>query len=294
MNRFYETSELAENNVKYRPIYTSEIAECVVKFYRQYNPRSKRIELMYEAGCGTGQSANVFQPFCDKIIACDISQEQLKQARLQNKFKNVYYQMGGAEKIKMGNKSVDLVVSGMSAHWFDFPKFFDESKRILKPSGCLSIFGYDIPEISLLGTDGNKTCKLGTNLLRSLLVHAASECPVSLSALISIQSHYDDMFEALPFSNKMRIDDIHVVTKASINDICGYIRSIHLRQNLLNRRIEEMEFCNIPITQKIVDFFDISIQFKSLIRKLWNLNDVNDDAKIFKLDFPFFVLLAKS
>jgi len=294
MNRFYENTELAENNVKYRPVYTNEIASCVVDFYHKYNSHSDKIGVMFDAGCGTGQSANVFQPFCDQIIACDVSQEQLTQARLQNKFKNIHYIVGGAEKIEMEDKSVDLVVAGMSAHWFDLPKFFEESKRVLKTSGCLTIFGYHTPEISLLGSDDNGFPRLGTNLLHSLIAQASSECPVSLSALVTLQNHYDDIFEALPFSEKTRINDIHQITTASINDICGFLRSIHLRQDFLNRRINELKSSNIQITKEIMDFFDISVQFKTLIRKMWNLKDIGDDEKIFKVDYHFYILLAKA
>ena len=294
MNRFYETSELAKNNVKYRPIYSSEIADYVIEYYREHKGHKGKIETMLDVGCGTGQTANVFHSFCNKIIASDISEEQLKQASLQNKYENIQYIMGEAERLENEDNSVDLVVAGMSAHWFDLPKFYQEAKRVLKPSGCLSIFAYYTPEISLLGSNDVKVSRLGTSLLRSLLVYAASECPISLSVLSSLENHYDDIFAALPFQQKRKIDDVHVVTTASINDICGYIRSVYLRQHFMSRRIRDLKSLDVTITKNLLDMFDLAAQFKILIKKLWKLKDVSDDEKIIKVDYPFFILLAKT
>ena len=150
-----------------------------------------------------------------------------------------------------------------------------------------------MPEIGLLGNNDISVTRHGTYLLHTLLASAAIECPASLPAQVSIQNQNDDIFEALPFAEKRRIDDVYVVTTASINDICGYIRSIHLCDGFSNRRIDELKPFNITITKEVIDLFDISIKFKTLIRKLWSLTDVSDDAPILKVKTPFFALIAK-
>ena len=293
MKRFYESVELAQNYLKFRPDYSdSKIAEKVVEYYRQYNDHKEKINLMIDVGCGNGQSSNIFQGFCKKIIGCDVSLEQLHQAKSQNEYKHIQYKEGTAEKLEMENNSVDLVTAGMAAHWFDLQKFFSEVERILKPSGCLSIFGYFMPEISLLQNSTKSLTQHGTYLLHSLLASAASENPAFLSAHFSLQNHYEEIFESLPFKNKKRIDDIHVITTASINDICGFIRSTHIWESYLNQRIAELKSADILITKELIDLFDIATHFKFLIRKLWNLDDVSDDETILKVDFPFFILLA--
>ena len=294
MKRFYENPKLAQDYLKYRPDYTNcKIAEHVIEHYRKHNPHQEKLDLILDIGCGNGQSTNIFQPYSNKIIGYDVSPEQLKLAKLQNRYDNIEYRLGQAENIEQENETVDLVVAGVSIYWFNKPKFFQEVKRVLKPSGCISIFGYNMPEIGLLGNNDISVTRHGTYLLHTLLASAAIECPASLPAQVSIQNQNDDIFEALPFAEKRRIDDVYVVTTASINDICGYIRSIHLCDGFSNRRIDELKPFNITITKEVTDLFDISIKFKTLIRKLWRLTDVSDDAPILKVKTPFFALIAK-
>ena len=204
----------------------------------------------------------------------------------------VEYREGQAENIELKEESVDMVVAGASVHWFDLSKFFQEVKRVLKPAGCLTVFAYRIPEISLLANDSADLTRRGSYLLRTLLAYATIESPTNLAAQASLQNNYDDIFAALPFAQKKRIDDIHIVSSASIKDVCGYIRSVHIWKEFINRRIEEMKSLNIPITEELIRSFDLAVQFKTEIKKFWNLNDVNDDEKIMKLDYQVFVLLA--
>ena len=56
---------------------------------------------------------------------------------------NIEYRQSSAERISfLENDSVDMVVSGQAAHWFDYPKFFPEMKRILRQGGTLALWGY--------------------------------------------------------------------------------------------------------------------------------------------------------
>ena len=293
MNRFYESTKIVQNYLKYRPIYPNEIPDCVIEFYRKHNPNKMEIELMLDVGCGSGQTANLFQCHCNKIIACDISEEQIKQARLQNKYDHVQFVVEQAENTEMDDNSVDLLVAGTSIHWFDRPSFFQEAKRVLKPSGCIAIFMYPLPTISLLEKEDPTAAREGTFLLHSLMGYGASENPSILSGHVCIDNHYDDIYEALPFTEKKRIDDIHVVNTASINDVCGYIRSVDAWEEYANSRLQDLKSANIPNTKELEDLFDLSTRFKILIKRLWNLNDVSDDAKILKFDQPYTVLMAK-
>ena len=89
-----------------------------------------KLNFMVDVGCGSGQSTNIFQPYFKKILGFDVSAEQIKQAKLQNKFDNIDYMKGSAENIPVEDKSVDLIVAGTAAHWFDLEKFFDEVKKV--------------------------------------------------------------------------------------------------------------------------------------------------------------------
>jgi ubiquinone/menaquinone biosynthesis C-methylase UbiE len=61
---------------------------------------------------------------------------------------NLEFKQAPAEKIPLPDCSVDLIITAQAAHWFDLDAFFSESDRILKPEGCLAIWGYGNAQLS--------------------------------------------------------------------------------------------------------------------------------------------------
>ena len=49
--------KIVQNYLQYKTIYINEIPEHVMKFYRDHNSNKKKIELMLDIGCGSGQTA---------------------------------------------------------------------------------------------------------------------------------------------------------------------------------------------------------------------------------------------
>ena len=96
-----------------------------MQFYRDHNSNKKKIELMLDIGCGSGQTA---QSHCKKITACDISQEQIEQGRLQNKNYHVQFVVRQAKNTQMNDNSVTLLVVGTCTHSFDLPIFLESEK----------------------------------------------------------------------------------------------------------------------------------------------------------------------
>ena len=67
----------------------------------------------------------------------------VEQARSSASLPNVDYREATAEDSPfLRDESVDMVVSGQAAHWFDYPKLFPEMKRILRKGGTLAYWGY--------------------------------------------------------------------------------------------------------------------------------------------------------
>ena len=67
----------------------------------------------------------------------------IEQARSTTSLPNVDYHVARAEESPfLKDESVDIVVSGEAAHWFDYPKLFREMKRILRKGGTLAFFCY--------------------------------------------------------------------------------------------------------------------------------------------------------
>lgn len=50
--------------------------------------------------------------------------------------------VGTAEELPFPDGSVDLLTAASAAHWFDAERFIKEAIRVLKPRGCLALFGY--------------------------------------------------------------------------------------------------------------------------------------------------------
>lgn len=81
----------------------------------------------------------------------------IKQARENSpttEYSNLEFREGSAEEgsafLEAG--SVDMVVAGQAAHWFDFAKLWPEMRRLVRKGGALAFWGYkdhvfvDFPE----------------------------------------------------------------------------------------------------------------------------------------------------
>lgn len=93
----------------------------------------------------------------DRVIGTDPSAGMIKQARASiadNKdLTNAEFREGSAEKTDgVEDSSVDMVVAGQAAHWFDFAKLWPEMRRLVRKDGTVAFWGYkdhvfvDFPE----------------------------------------------------------------------------------------------------------------------------------------------------
>ena len=70
--------------------------------------------------------------------------EQAKSGTAKDQYPNIEYMDATAENLAFAKDgSVDLVVAGQAAHWFDHKgRLWPEMKRILRPKGTLAYWGY--------------------------------------------------------------------------------------------------------------------------------------------------------
>ncbi|RPA87581.1 S-adenosyl-L-methionine-dependent methyltransferase [Ascobolus immersus RN42] len=110
---------------------------------------------LIDIGCGPGLSTIPFIPHFENITGVDPSEVMVGHANQriaptesnQNPYpgKNVSFKVGNAEDFKplgVPDNSVDMVISGEAAHWFDQSRFWPEMNRILRPGGIVGIWGY--------------------------------------------------------------------------------------------------------------------------------------------------------
>lgn len=78
-----------------------------------------------------------------KVVGIDPSAGMIKQASDSTTDPKITFRQGGAEDLSfLADKSVDMIVAGQSAHWFDYSKAWPELARVVKPGGAMAFWGY--------------------------------------------------------------------------------------------------------------------------------------------------------
>ena len=94
----------------------------------------------------------------DSVLGTDPSGRMIQQAQASTagaEYSNIEFREASAESLPfIANSSVDMMVAGQAAHWFDFTKVFNELARTVRSGGSMAFWGYkdhvfvDSPEAS--------------------------------------------------------------------------------------------------------------------------------------------------
>jgi trans-aconitate 3-methyltransferase len=124
----------------FRPSYPQHLYDIVLGFHR--GPRS----LLVDLGTGHGLICRSLAGAFDKVVGADPSKGMIKQAESatrKDEYPNIDFVQAFAESLPfLDDSSVDMVVAGQAAHWFDYPKLFRELNRIVRPGGTLAFWAY--------------------------------------------------------------------------------------------------------------------------------------------------------
>ena len=136
----------AASYAAFRPTYPTSLYNAVLAFHR--GPKGLCIDL----GCGTGIVTREMASRFDRVIGTDPSPNMIKQAREQTSrdkgLVNVEFREGSAESSPfLQDASVDCIVAGQAAHWFNYEKLWPELKRILRKGGTVAFWGYKDPAL---------------------------------------------------------------------------------------------------------------------------------------------------
>ncbi|CAJ0868198.1 6154_t:CDS:10 [Entrophospora sp. SA101] len=152
----------------YRPTYPQKLFEKIYNYHKSHNGS---FDAALDVGTGTGQVAQVLADSFKKVYGVDSSAKMLENA--VKKSKNITYSVSTAENLgQFGDSSIDLLTVALAAHWFDLPKFLEESYRVLKsPSsssggGTLAIWGYSSNTFDNYPTASELFVDYTTNLMR--------------------------------------------------------------------------------------------------------------------------------
>ena len=95
-------------------------------------------QVLLDLGCGPGWFHVNLSVSCDELIALDLSQAMLTQAKTAGIAK--HYIHADAAAIPLAEKSVDQVFSSLMLQWCEHPQqVFAEIARVLKPGGIFAV-----------------------------------------------------------------------------------------------------------------------------------------------------------
>ena len=101
-------------------------------------------QLAWDAATGSGQAAWGLAHHFDRVIATDISAEQLRHARQHPR---IEYRVARSEASGLAERSVDLATSAAAAHWFDLPRYYEELRRVVRPGGVAVAWTYHVARV---------------------------------------------------------------------------------------------------------------------------------------------------
>src|SRR5712692_1056733 len=130
-------SQLSQLYAQFRPTYPKELFDFLLSLAQER-------KTAWDCGTGTGQLAVELATYFDKVHATDISENQIRNAVVKE---NIFYKIERAEQTSFSNNLFDLITVGQAVHWFDFPRFYKEVERTLKPNGVLALIGYSLVRV---------------------------------------------------------------------------------------------------------------------------------------------------
>jgi SAM-dependent methyltransferase len=128
-------SERATLYAAYRPRYPESLFEFLAGLTSEHRTA-------LDCGTGNGQAAIGLVDHFERVIATDPSPAQIQNATPHER---IEYRVAPADSSGLAARSVDLVTSAQSLHWFEPGAFFAEAKRVLVRDGAIAVWGYGDP-----------------------------------------------------------------------------------------------------------------------------------------------------
>ena len=207
----FEDKDHAALYARYRPVYPEKVME-LISHYMDSNGCSG-YERAVDVCCGSGQATMLLSKRFREVYGYDISSEQISQAKRAhgNAKSNVTFAVGDAHHLPIETSSVDLLTVALGWHWLDPDKFYSEAKRVLKPRGCIAVYGY------LKLVDNDRVKHLVKAFRDELAKHNCFSKRVDY-----VSNEYRDV--NLPFSNIERLS-FDLPQAASMEQIFGFFKS---------------------------------------------------------------------
>ena len=213
--RLFENASHAAAYAAFRPSYPRSVLDVIASFMRAHGHSSARHSLAVDVACGSGQSTFFLCDAFESVVGIDVSPAQIANARAKCVEKpsngaQIEFRVGSAYELPVGTASADLVSCAQAWHWLDPDKFYAEAKRILRPRGCLAVYGYG--NVKLENERGQ--------LLVSEFYRSLREGGYWHKERKHIDEEYQDVL--LPFSETER-HNIIMTSELSLSQFIGYV-----------------------------------------------------------------------
>jgi len=228
--RQFEGAGHSDLYAKFRPVAPPSILANILA-WRQGEP----VNLAVDVGCGSGQFTRQLAPVCTRVVATDVSQAQVDQARnMLGHLENLVIKVGAGEKIEADDSSVDLVTVCQALHWMQVDKFYQEVERVLVPGGTLAVIGYHF-------TRPAPTMSLCSALTEAMMKVYKTTGPYWSSRRSLVDAGYTTIPLA-KLGKVERYDETHYTeVDASLGDWSGYIQSWSGFQTLAKEDINKAQ-----------------------------------------------------
>lgn len=133
----------ADTYARYRPSYPDLLLDTIMPFVKQR-------QAAWDCATGNGQAALLLAEHFTRVIATDISEKQLAQAKKKT---NIEYIQCAAEQTPLQANSIDLITVAQAYHWFNFSAFEAEVRRVGKPGSAIAIWAYNLPTTNNIFVD---------------------------------------------------------------------------------------------------------------------------------------------
>ncbi len=127
-------SPFAEQYARARPRYPAEL-------FIYLSSLVDRHLLAWDCATGNGQAALELVKHFERVIATDISAEQIAQAAHHPR---ITYRVARSDQSSIDRTSVDVITVASAVHWFDLNSFYREVERVIRPGGVLAAWSYHV------------------------------------------------------------------------------------------------------------------------------------------------------